>query len=81
MPRHEILVLADGEASYLGQSWPLLQLLKAPRHGVIVQPDEGDGELVFKTPLGRLRRNDFPFGRGVYVRRGSFVRVQCAVVG
>jgi len=46
-----------------------------------VQPDEGDGELVFKTPLGRLRRNDFPFGRGVYVRRGSFVRVQCAVVG
>lgn len=78
---HEILVLADGEASALGQGWPLLQLLKASRHGLVVQPDEGDGEMVFKTPFGRLRRNDFPIGRGFYVRRGSAVRVQCAVVG
>ncbi len=78
---HEILVLADGDSSSLGQTWPLLQLLKSTRHGLAVQPDDMDGEAIFRTPLGRLKKNEFPFARAMYIRRGKATKVQCGIVG
>lgn len=77
----EVLIIADGDSSSLGQSWPLLQLLKASRHGLAVQPDDLDGDSIFKTPLGRIAHNEFPFARAMYIRKGVATKVQCAILG
>ena len=74
-----VLVIAEGPTSEIGGSWPLLQAVKSARHGIILQPDQLDGEVVFKTPFPRAKRADFPVGRGLYVRQGRTVRVQVAV--
>lgn len=74
-----MLVIADGETSDVQGSWPLLQTVKAARHGLVLQPDQTDGDALFRTPFPRVARADFPVGRGMYVRGGRAVRVQVAV--
>jgi S-DNA-T family DNA segregation ATPase FtsK/SpoIIIE len=70
------LVIADGETSDVQGSWPLLQTIKAPRHGIVLQPDQTDGDALFRTQFPRMSRADFPVGRGMYVRGGRATRVQ-----
>jgi len=77
---HTMLV-AVGEASDLAGSWPLLQVLRADRRGLLLQPDAPDGESVLRTALPRVNRRDFPAGRGMYVAAGRASRVQIAVSG
>lgn len=44
-----------------------------------MQPDQTDGDTVFKTPFPpRIRRSDFPLGRGLLVGQGRANRVQVA---
>jgi len=74
-----IPVIVEGETSELMASWPLLQAVKSARHGIILQPEQSDGDSLLKTPFPRVRRTDFPVGRGIYVRRGRTFRVQVAV--
>lgn len=74
------LVIADGETSTVQGSWPLLQAVKAPRHGVALQPDQMDGDSVFNTSFPRMSRAEFPAGRGMYVRAGRAVKVQVATL-
>jgi S-DNA-T family DNA segregation ATPase FtsK/SpoIIIE len=73
------VIATDAETSAMASSWPLLQAVKASRHGIALQPDQIDGEAVFKTPFPRLSRPEFPPGRGLYVRGGRILRVQCAL--
>lgn len=73
-----VLVIADGESSDIVGSWPLLQAIKAPRHGIVLQPDQADGDTIFRTPFPRVARAEFPTGRGLYVRAGKAYRVQVA---
>ena len=73
------LVVAGSETGSMSSTWPLLQPVKAARHGIALQPDQIDGDAVFKTPFPRLSRAEFPPGRGLYVRGGRVVRVQCAL--
>ncbi len=75
-----ICVIADGESSDIGGSWPLLQAIKAQRHGFVLQPDQADGDTIFRTPFPRVSRAEFPPGRGFYVRGGKARRVQVARV-
>jgi S-DNA-T family DNA segregation ATPase FtsK/SpoIIIE len=75
----EQTVIAEGETTGLTGSWPLLQAVKASRHGLVLQPDQGDGDLLFRTSFPRSNRSDFPPGRGNYVRSGRVVRVQVAL--
>lgn len=75
------LVIADGEANDLAGSWPLLQQLKASRRGIVLQPDQTDGDSLFRVTFPRLSRADFPVGRGMYVSSGRFERVQVARSG
>jgi S-DNA-T family DNA segregation ATPase FtsK/SpoIIIE len=75
----EQTVVAEGETSGLAGSWPLLQAVKSGRHGLVLQPDQGDGDLLFRTPFPRSNRADFPPGRGYYVRSGRVARVQVAL--
>ncbi len=72
-----VLVVADSETGNTG-SWPLQAAVKAGRHGIILQPDQHDGEQIYRTPLPRVRRSDFPPGRGFYIHSGVAELVQVA---
>ena len=72
------LIIAEGEVNDLAGSWPLLQQLKASRRGIVLQPDQTDGDSLFRVSFPRLSRADFPVGRGLYVAAGRFERVQVA---
>ena len=60
-------------------SWGLPRAMKAARHGLLLQPDQTDGDSVLRTALPRLQRADFPPGRGVHVRSGQVRTVQVAL--
>jgi S-DNA-T family DNA segregation ATPase FtsK/SpoIIIE len=75
------LVLAEGETSSMSGSWPLLAALRFSRRGLALQPDQTDGDMVFKTTFPRLRRSDFVPGRGMLVADGRAKRVQVAWMG
>jgi S-DNA-T family DNA segregation ATPase FtsK/SpoIIIE len=74
-------VIAEGETSTLGSSWPLLQAVRASRYGIALQPEQMDGDLLFKVNFPRATRADFPQGRGLYVRSGRVARVQLPLMG
>ncbi|MCW2683542.1 MAG: domain containing protein [Blastococcus sp.] len=69
-------VVADAETSALHQSWPLVQAVRAGRRGIALQPDQGDGDAVFRTAFPRVSRAEFPPGRGLLVQSGRVTRVQ-----
>ena len=73
-----VMVVADGEIGAIG-SWPLQTAVKAGRHGIILQPDQHDGDQIYKTPLPRVQRSDLPPGRGFYIRGGRAHLIQVAV--
>lgn len=73
-----VFLATDSETSSLG-SWALQAAVKAPRHGIALQPDQFDGDNVFKTAFPRVSRADFPPGRGFYVRAGRVGKVQFAL--
>ena len=73
------LLIAEAETSSWTSSWPLMAEVKSGRTGVILQPDNLDGDTIFKTSLPRAARTDFPPGRGYYIARGKFTRIQLPV--
>lgn len=74
-----VSVYVDGETTGLNGSWPLLQAVKSGRHGLALQPDQMDGDAVFRTPFPRIDRREFPPGRALYVRAGKVQRLQVAL--
>ena len=70
-------VIAEGETSTLS-GWGLMQTVKMNKYGMAMQPDDSDGDTVFSTSFPRVRRADFPAGRGLFVRGGRVYRVQVA---
>lgn len=79
MASHGHLVIAEGESSALGQSWPLLTAVKSARTGIALQPDQADGLMLYKTDFPKFRRNEFPAGRGLLVENGRVRLMQIAV--
>lgn len=73
-----VFVATDCETSSMA-SWPLHLAAKAGRHGIALQPDQFDGDTIFKTAFPRMSRAEFPPGRGIYVRRGTGRRFQGAL--
>jgi S-DNA-T family DNA segregation ATPase FtsK/SpoIIIE len=73
------VVIAEGETSTLGGAWPLLAAVKAARTGLALQPEQGDGQLVYKTDFPRGRRADYPPGRGLLVEGGKARLLQVAM--
>lgn len=74
-------VVGESETSTWGQAWGLAQPLKAGRRGLLLVPGDLDGDNLLGTPLGRLRRADFPPGRGFLIQSGRARKVQVAVEG
>ena len=74
-----VFVIAEGEIGSVGGSWPLLQAVKSSRFGIVLQPDQMDGDSLFKTPFPRTSRAEFPAGRGLMVQGGRVCKVQVAL--
>jgi S-DNA-T family DNA segregation ATPase FtsK/SpoIIIE len=72
------LLLAEGETTALAQYGSLPQALKAPRRGLVLQPDINDADIL-RTALPKAHRRDFPPGRGYFVERGNATKVQVAL--
>ena len=75
------ILVAEGETSQWGGSWGLVGELKNPKTGLLLQPDQVDGDAVLKTSLPRCKRTDFPPGRGFWVKNGRVVKVQLPLIG
>ena len=73
-------LVADADTAAWGPTWPLLAEVKSARRGLLLQPDASEGEILLKTGLPRVQRSELPPGRGFFVARGKFVRVQLPLV-
>ena len=68
---NDVFVVSEAEVSALGGSYGLLGALKVSRRGLALQPDGGDGQLVYRTDFPmRTRSSAFPPGRGFLVGLG-----------
>jgi S-DNA-T family DNA segregation ATPase FtsK/SpoIIIE len=78
--RNGHLVIAEGETSAWSSPWPLIQEVRNGRVGLLLQPDQSDGDTILRTSLPRVRRTDLPPGRGFWVRGGRARKVQIPLV-
>jgi S-DNA-T family DNA segregation ATPase FtsK/SpoIIIE len=76
--RGEQFVVGESESSTWGQAWTLAQAFKASKRGLLVAPGEMDGDTLLGTPTGRMRRADFPPGRGFLIGGGRATKLQVA---
>jgi S-DNA-T family DNA segregation ATPase FtsK/SpoIIIE len=69
--------VAEGETTAMQSNYGVMGACKASRVGIALQPDSTDGHILYRTSFPpRLRPQDFPPGRGLYVARGSATTVQ-----
>jgi S-DNA-T family DNA segregation ATPase FtsK/SpoIIIE len=80
MNNSDHLLIADAEISRASGSIGVLGEWKAGRQGIVLKPDTYDGDTIFKTPFGRVKRSDFPVGRGIFVQAGRAVTMQIPFV-
>jgi S-DNA-T family DNA segregation ATPase FtsK/SpoIIIE len=78
--KQEQFVVAETETSTWSQAYAIGQPLRAGRKGLLVQPDEGDGDMLLNTGVGRIRRGTFPPGRGFLIGQGRARKLQVAIV-
>lgn len=64
------LLVTDGEPAALSGSYPVLVAARSSRSGIVLQPEPSDSVL-FRAQFPRVRRADFPPGRGLFVPRGG----------
>lgn len=71
-------VIGESEVSTWGQAWSLAQPFKSGRRGVLLSPNGMESDSLLNTPIGIVRRHDFPPGRAVLVEKGKGVWIQVA---
>ncbi|OBB77394.1 FtsK/SpoIIIE domain-containing protein [Mycobacterium sp. 852014-52144_SCH5372336] len=71
-------VVGEAEVSTWGQAWTLAQPFKSGRRGLLLAPSGVESDSLLSTPIGVIRRHDFPPGRGVLIEKGKGVWVQVA---
>ncbi|MCC6436843.1 MAG: cell division protein FtsK, partial [Acidimicrobiales bacterium] len=69
-------VIIEGETPAFNGNYGLIGAAKLDRTGIVLQPDQNDGDYVLGTSFPRVQRRDFPPGRGLHVRAGRVYRVQ-----
>lgn len=77
--RAEALVIFECEQGAASGVWELLLALRQSRWGVALQPDEGDSGSPFRESFGRVKRADFPPGRGFVVEGGRITPIHVAL--
>src|SRR5699024_9905704 len=78
--REVLLVVGENESASWSQAYVLAQPFKAGRRGLLLQPSDMEGDSLLGTSLGRIRRADFPAGRGFLVHSGRALKLQDAQV-
>src|SRR5690606_908570 len=68
MHNSEHMLIAEAEITRASGSIGVLGEWKTGRQGIVLKPDTYDGETLFKVPFGRVKRSDFPVGRGIFVQ-------------
>lgn len=79
--RSDHFLVGDADVANLSSGFGFVGDFKAGRRGVALRPDAYDGDAVFKTPFPKVRRSDFPEGRGFFVQDGRATLVQLPQVG
>ncbi|QDB78911.1 FHA domain-containing protein [Georgenia wutianyii] len=79
--RNEHLVIGEGDTSTWGASWPLVSEIRNGRRGLALQPDQLEGDTLFRTSFPRVQRKEFPVGRGMLVDKAKVRRVQLPLLG
>ena len=74
------VVFGDGDISRMTTSAGIIGELKQGRQGIILKPDTHDGDSFFKVPFPRVKRTDFPNGRGIFVQNGKWITMQMPLV-
>ncbi len=69
----EHLLIGESDISRAGSGAGVLGAWKADRQGIALKPDTHDGDTLFKVPFGRVKRTDFPDGRGIFVQAGRAI--------
>ncbi len=77
--RAGVVVVGENESTQWAYS-DLLNAFKNARTGLLLQPDQADGDLL-GVQLPRSKRTDFPTGRGYWVRAGRAHQVQLPWMG
>ncbi|HWL76630.1 FtsK/SpoIIIE domain-containing protein [Microbacterium sp.] len=80
MHNSEHMLIAEAEITRASGSIGVLGEWKTGRQGIVLKPDTYDGETLFKVPFGRVKRSDFPVGRGIFVQAGRSVTMQMPLV-
>ncbi|WP_206477150.1 FtsK/SpoIIIE domain-containing protein [Microbacterium sp. KRD172] len=80
MNNSDHLLIGEAEISRASGSVGVLGEWKTGRQGIILKPDTYDGESIFKTAFSRVKRSDFPVGRGIFVQAGRMVTMQMPFV-
>lgn len=78
--RSEVLVVCECEHGLATAAWELFMAIQQPNWGIALQPDQHDSRSPFREDFGRVRRADFPPGRGFLVSDGKAEAVQLAYV-
>jgi DNA segregation ATPase FtsK/SpoIIIE, S-DNA-T family len=73
-----VFVVGESEVSTWGQAWLLAQPFKSARRGLLLSPSGVEADTLLSTPIGMIRRHDFPPGRGVLIEKGKGVWMQVA---
>lgn len=71
-------VVGESESGSWSQSWPIMLEFKNSRRGLALQPDQSEGDLLYKTSLPRIKRADLPAGRGFLIGKGKARKLQVA---
>ncbi|MCL2784313.1 MAG: hypothetical protein FWD55_02535, partial [Propionibacteriaceae bacterium] len=76
--RNGHFIIGEAESAGWASAWPIVSEIRNGRRGFILQPDQGDGDL-FRVDFPRMKRADYPLGRGIMVDAGKFQVVQLPV--
>jgi S-DNA-T family DNA segregation ATPase FtsK/SpoIIIE len=71
-----VFVVGESEVSTWGQAWLLAQPFKSARRGLLLAPSGVEADTLLSTPVGAIRRQDLPPGRGVLIEKGKGVWMQ-----
>ncbi|WP_022889708.1 FtsK/SpoIIIE domain-containing protein [Agromyces italicus] len=78
--RSDHFLIGDADVSMLSSGFGFVGDFKAGRRGIALRPDSFDGDSVFKTPFPKVKRSEFPEGRGIFVQNGRTMIVQMPTV-
>ncbi|MFP5251426.1 MAG: FtsK/SpoIIIE domain-containing protein [Actinomycetes bacterium] len=78
--RSDHLLIGDADITQVTGGYGFIGDFKAGRKGIVLKPDAYDGDSVFKVPFPKVKRGDFPEGRGIFVQQGRAVTVQLPLV-